>query len=289
MIKMIKMILMILFITACKPHLSSQMSQFAELSTIDLSTSKTFKLVSLQKDYNFPPYLWRKIWEAESTCLWYRTPAESEPGLIRLMDKKNCDDYTNSPILEVDGVHQFNLSLQNELQVSIHANQHDYDFKFSLTNIEEIIRGDEIINRLDAKDELSTAARLINGRSLRVYKNKFTQLQQYPKLGSLELSYQHKKAIFCHRFDEQCNETKAFDCDSCLGGWSEVVSHRCDAGKTTKICGRDRCGEKGEPACPRGIHHMIDEESFCFEGSRAGFCQDGLVTSCDENHVLICL
>jgi hypothetical protein len=285
-----RILFLILLFCSCYKEPSGQLSNLLKFSVLDLATTSSLHLEGSGRDINFPPYLWKKIWQTEKSCLWYRTPSEDDHGILRLMDLKSCDDYTKTKLFQVEDIESLKITLNSKLKLIIGINGSSHQIEFSLLNLESVFKDDQSISRIDEKRELSSSAKLINESTLRIYPSRFSELESFPKRGSLELSYQHKADLFCHRFNEACEEVQAFDCNRCLGGWSEVVSYQCGANQVTKICGRDRCGEKGEPACPRGEFHMdIDEESWCYEGSRAGFCQDGLVTSCDENQVLICL
>lgn len=107
-------------------------------------------------------------------------------------------------------------------------------------------------------------------------------------LGKLTDSYQEKNLIACHELNENCEVVQHFRCDQCRYGWFETVGGRCP-GIKDKFCGYSRCGEKGEPACPKGnLANQFDSNINCADGSEAGFCAQGLRTYC-ENHVLICL
>jgi hypothetical protein len=285
-----KVILLLILLLSCRNESSDSLALLSEKLTLELATSQVVHLPASLSDLDFPPYLWRQLMRTENICLWYRTPSENEDGTLKLIPSDACEDYSAQELAQVHQVLGVKLSVRDSVVLQLQKTEQNHQLEFPLINVEQIHQGDRITSRIDEKKELSSSAHLINGKSLKLYNRPLSELGLYPKKGSIELSYQDKTAIFCHRFSDTCDEETLFTCDSCLGGWYEVVSHRCADGQTTKICGRDRCGQKGEPACPRGLAFMSDDdESWCFEGSRAGLCQDGLITSCDENQILICL
>jgi len=105
-------------------------------------------------------------------------------------------------------------------------------------------------------------------------------------LGERADNYAEEKIVSCHDLKPDCTELKPFHCNECRYGWYEVSGSRCKGGYI-KFCGIRRCGQKDEPACLRGTE-FSKLSNLCFEGSNAGFCQEGLHTYCDSNKILIC-
>lgn len=105
-------------------------------------------------------------------------------------------------------------------------------------------------------------------------------------LGKKTDSYAEEKIVRCHDLKPDCSEIKAYNCDECRYGWFEVSGSRCRGGYL-KFCGIRQCGKKNEPACLRGTE-FSQLSNLCFEGSNAGFCEEGLHTYCDSNGILIC-
>tara|TARA_R110002072_G_scaffold534_2_gene3628 strand:+ start:160166 stop:161071 length:906 start_codon:yes stop_codon:yes gene_type:complete len=108
--------------------------------------------------------------------------------------------------------------------------------------------------------------------------------------GELDDLYSKGKTKVCHDFNSKCEETIAFECGQCRYGWFSTIGRGCENG-TRKYCGVDRCGNKGEPACPRGFIHKRSEskEQVCSEKSQNAFCKTGLQLFCNEQKVLVCL
>ena len=108
-------------------------------------------------------------------------------------------------------------------------------------------------------------------------------------LGKWEDNHRDQTSKVCHQFNEQCEEVVSNICSQCRYGWYEVVGKGCEKGRE-KYCGRDRCGERGQPACLRGFQYeKATVQSLCSENSPAVFCQKGLRAYCKEGKSLICL
>lgn len=106
--------------------------------------------------------------------------------------------------------------------------------------------------------------------------------------GNISLDYSQNNFKFCYRVDNECKVTKKFECDKCKKGWYSIVDFSCKGGGS-KLCGPSGCGGRNQPACPKGESFETAENgNLCFRGSRAGLCQKGLETYCDENNVLVC-
>lgn len=111
-------------------------------------------------------------------------------------------------------------------------------------------------------------------------------------LGKYGDNYRDKTSVLCHEFSKDCIESMSFKCDQCKFGWYSAVGLSTCPGQTIKFCGLNKCGERGMPACPRGIESakriQKDLTMYCYDGSPAGYCQSGLKTVCDGT-ALICL
>ena len=112
--------------------------------------------------------------------------------------------------------------------------------------------------------------------------------------GSQNDNYREGTALLCHDFDKTCKEKMPFQCERCRYGWFEVVGYGCAQGGR-KFCGRNRCGQRGQPACLRGFRHIVDSLSLekkrgplCRDDSPMAFCQIGLRVICDSRRILVC-
>jgi hypothetical protein len=84
------------------------------------------------------------------------------------------------------------------------------------------------------------------------------------------------KTIRCHKVGDDCQSEGEYKCHLCRYGWFEVIRSNCKT-KRDKYCGIDRCGQKGFPACVRGVNY------------KSGFCGPGLVLSRDGDKNQVCL
>ena len=105
-------------------------------------------------------------------------------------------------------------------------------------------------------------------------------------LGKIDDDYSKGEAVVCHKIDDQCNTIGKMNCNRCRYGHFEAAGSSC-TDTNIKICGINRCGKSGWPACPRGKVALKTEG--CVNGSAAGFCEPGLRAFCDENKILVCL
>lgn len=132
----------------------------------------------------------------------------------------------------------------------------------------------------------SVIDRLVAGAQILPYGKTGRILSPSQAFGQRNDSFAEEKIIKCHDLKPDCSEIKPYNCDECRYGWFEVSGSRCKGGYI-KFCGIRRCGSKNEPACPRGTE-FSQLSNLCFEGSNAGFCEEGLHTYCDANSILIC-
>lgn len=121
----------------------------------------------------------------------------------------------------------------------------------------------------------------------RFYRSKKTKLTG---LGKKTDSFPDGTLVVCHKVNHKCKTVQEYSCDRCRFGWFEVVQGRkCKQGGT-KFCGPNLCGAKGWPACFRGYEYVEKKkENYCYDGSKVGFCQEGMDTYCNSDKILVCL
>ncbi len=123
---------------------------------------------------------------------------------------------------------------------------------------------------------------------LGIFPKDFKTAADWNYLGNFTDTYLEKKSQVCQSVTPECVLSPGI-CEMCRYGFYEVVRSNCVLGNP-KLCGPNRCGERGEPACPRGfLWEKGIPKQACFDDSNAGFCRPGLKTVCDENKILICL
>ena len=98
-------------------------------------------------------------------------------------------------------------------------------------------------------------------------------------LGKISDRFSLGTAIRCHKVDKNCQDVGENRCSDCKYGWYEVVDFQCPQGGS-KFCGQNHCGEKNEPACPRG-EKVVDR-------LEAGICQSDLALVSNGEKILVC-
>lgn len=241
-----------------------------------------------EEELTHPVGAWLWLMEIDSQyCLFYRTPLGEKLGELRLNERpeSGCREaFGEKIIVELKGVQNLSFIELNHRERKLGPRQ------------EWVVKGEhksvpfrwKIFAPLVATEK-GKAPKKLSSFSSRTIK----PLAAYQKSqkGNYQKRYADGEALFCHRVNENCEDVEAFSCQSCRYGWYEVVDYSCPQGGS-KICGPSRCGQRGEPACPRGLEHIVQTRSkivVCEKGSKAGFCEQGLETHCDENNVLICL
>jgi len=239
---------------------------------------KSFEYVNKfyhKRDISGPVGTWQTFltWSSDDdkkqVCLIYRIPSRNRAGELKIVDVpkgKKCDDFYFS---KKDGLTGFN------------------SLKFR-------IEGHQLLIEYSRKNEKT-------GRLILELFNKNQKKSFYYPLGKKVIfkqrksvspskgEYQFNSANICHQANSKCQEIKKFSCNECQFGWFEVAGSNCKKIKT-KLCGINRCGEKGWPACPRGHFFSNNiKENICYRESPFGICQTGLINYCDENHLLVCL
>lgn len=236
-----------------------------------------------------PVGAWLTLLEIDSKyCLFYHTPLNEKSGTLRLNHKTQSEckeSFNEKVIIELDEVRNLKfvelpardrkLKAHQEWEVQGEYKGNFFSWRpyaFNLSPPEE-------------KGEPKKLSAFLD-RGLKM-------IPEYnqAKKGSYSKRYADGETGFCHRVNENCEDVQEFSCLNCRYGHYEVVDYQCPQGGS-KICGPSRCGQRGEPACPRGVKHLQKEKSevvICEKASNAGFCEEGLVTHCDEDNVLICL
>lgn len=266
------------------------------------------------------------FWAEENYCLFYKIPyqelvktihrvqnikkVELDPQnlgilkLVHLPQGKDCAElFNHTPLIELGNIlslkSYFNYSREVTLKIQyvdtseIRLKNTTWTFPFYNLLPGKIVGEENYLNESwtkNAQGEASISLSKIPGLKIQGLSSASTMGDDSKNilLGKISDSYQDKTLIRCHELNENCEVVQHFRCDQCRYGWFEVVGGKCP-GIKDKFCGVSRCGEKGEPACPRGnLYNQFDSNLNCADGSTAGFCANGLRTFCDNN-VLICL
>ncbi len=286
--------------------------------------SDAHKMIAMDKESFFPqksivaPQMtWKTLLRIEkrdtTLCLFYRIPHKrlsKGKGILKITKIKKtetCDNVLERTeeikISELSHLKLYftskrerNLKSKTEFK-AFHfyfsvsrTNEKDLALELPLFNIKSsnLKNPNKLRNKTKVFKKYDEPWRDTLAPGMRVYPGDLELSRAIVVDGDVWLNYAENSYKFCYRVDRTCKITKDFDCGSCKRGWYSIVDHACKGGGS-KLCGSSRCGERNQPACPRGTSFEEPQNgSYCFRGSKAGFCRDGLETYCDENEVLIC-
>ncbi len=199
-------------------------------------------------------------------CLFYLVPGEL-PGVVKIKTiyvEEKCDDYLLKPgdkeIRNLSSL-QFSFSLE-KLKLTFSG----ADFKTQTW--EAIIHS--LKSSSSAQQNLSSAE--FKGPKL-IY------------LAPVILPKKEKNKIvlkdnsLCHDINDDCQEVTPSSCGRCKSSWYETPNG-CPIGP--KFCGIHVCGEKGRPACRRGMKWQRKESDYdCRTDSTFAYCRKGLRIECE--------
>lgn len=209
-------------------------------------------------------------------CVYYQVPYKKIPGIIKIEELKTdttCSEVSSGDSwLEVRDAKDLTATLsQFKLSFSFKVKEQKVSWSFPLPNIEDGL--------IHEKYQPVKEKKLFPGMSfLRITDESFEN-QNNKYLGKLNDRMSRGSAIRCQQVDKNCQNIGENRCDECRYGWYQVVDYNCPQGGS-KFCGQNHCGEKNEPACPRG--------SKVVEGDELGICQNDLSPVWNADHILLC-
>lgn len=209
-------------------------------------------------------------------CVYYQVPYKQMPGKLSVEELKansSCaETATGDSWLEVDNIKNLKVTLENfKLHFDFENSGKKISWSFLLPNLEGPL--------VHEKFEPVKEKKWRSGLSL-LRTNADTFVNQNNKyLGKISDRMSRGTAIRCQQIDKNCNQVGEDRCDECRYGWYQVVDYNCPQGGS-RFCGQNHCGEKGEPACPRGTKVV--------GGDDAGICQNDLTATMNADHILIC-
>lgn len=209
-------------------------------------------------------------------CVYYQVPYKKILGKLSVEELKtdsSCSDSASGESwLLLSDLKNFKATLdQYRLHLDFETAGKKIAWSFLLPNL----TGPLVHEKYSAVQEKKWKSGL---SFLRI--NSDTFLNQNNKyLGKLSDRMSRGTAIRCQQVDKNCNNVGENRCDDCRYGWYQVVDYNCPQGGS-KFCGQNHCGEKGEPACPRG-------SKVVFEGEE-GICQSDLTPVLNADRILIC-
>lgn len=209
-------------------------------------------------------------------CVYYQVPYKKIPGIIRIEELKAdvpCSEVSSGESwLEIKDVKDLTVSLSNfKLSFDFKIKEQKKSWSFLLPNIEDGL--------IHEKYQPVKEKKLYSGMSfLRINEESFVKLNN-KYLGKLTDRFGRGSGIRCQQVDKNCQNVGENRCDECRYGWYQVVDYICPQGGS-KFCGQNHCGEKNEPACPRGTKVVGEED--------AGICQNDLSPVMNADHILVC-
>lgn len=231
-----------------------------------------------------PPYSWVPLFESTfyvdgsnktaKQCLLYKTPFKTQLGQVKVIDLKEnelCEqilDVDNSlENIFLDDVNNFKIYfVKNTLRLKFEFNSKQTDLEFPMYNL----KSRPVFKHLKEVE----FGQILNGVTLLGKKTgdvNHAKESQRP-IGNFDDRYSDGSAKKC--VTDSCNE--------CRYGSFETLNG-------TKFCGINRCGQKNEPACFRGLKYKTYTlEKACMTDSPVGFCKKGLSVNCDNKKNLVC-
>lgn len=209
-------------------------------------------------------------------CLYYQVPYKNLEGILRIDEIKSdssCPEVPNSnKWLELKNITNLKVTLENfKLHIDFLSERKTIKWIFLLPNINDGLVHEKYQSLKEKKLYSGMTFLRINEESFLNVNNKY--------LGKLSDRFSLGSSIRCQQIDKNCQMVGENRCDDCRYGWYQVVDYQCPEGGS-RFCGQNHCGEKNEPACPRGIK-SVDEESL-------GICQNDLSAVKNSENILVC-
>lgn len=210
-------------------------------------------------------------------CVYYVVPYKEKVGSLKVQELKNddnCPDVSGEAkeFASIEGIDQLKVNFNAfKLSLDFSVGKKPFKIEIPLPNIE----GGLIHEKYRPLKEKGLVSGL---KLLRLSEDTF-DFASNKSLGKLSDRFSRGTAIRCHQVNKDCETVGEFRCDECRYGWYEVVDFQCAQGGS-KFCGQNHCGEKNEPACPRGVK-VVDPED-------AGICQSDLEPVLNADKILVC-
>ena len=210
-------------------------------------------------------------------CVYYTVAYKEKISNLKIQELKDLDSCPENSekgetFVTLDGVNNLVVTFSGfKLILSFQYYHIQQKIEIPMPNIESGV--------IHEKYHAMKEKKLMSGlKFLRLNEESFeNSTNKY--LGKLSDRFSKGSAIRCHQVDKDCHTVGENRCEECRYGWYEVVDFQCTQGGS-KFCGQNHCGEKNEPACPRGIKVVPQEE--------AGICQSDLEPVLNGDKILVC-
>lgn len=286
------LLMSLLFLSSCLEFNKSKTS-IAELD-LKLSeewiyTEKIDKLKNNDVEITRPPGFEQLVVELKipqkggltykTHCVYYLVPYKEKISKFSVQEfsgLNSCPEVSGkgTTFVSIDGINNLKVTFKNfklTMEFLSGKNKAKNKIEIPMPNIEEGI--------VHEKYRPLKEKRLMSGlKFLRLDEDSF-DFGSNRYLGKLSDRFSRGTAIRCHQVNKACETVGENRCVECRYGWYEVVDYQCPQGGS-KFCGQNHCGEKNEPACPRGIK-VVDSED-------AGICQNDLEPVLNADKILVC-
>ncbi len=302
-IKVSFLLILLLVVSSCSKDTETRLFKAGLFNSL-ISTSKLdiieADLLNTNTAIKRPPFAWKPLFVAtvedkrgaSPLCFFYRTPHRDLLGELRLVPLKNLKECR----AVVDPAGEFALASLSDIS-ELKLFKGGRDLSDEEIALEFLYHGEKIriqipfynLQQKKAFKRFSSAAKKSLLTGVRIKTD--IALTDSEIISSKSLLPIAKDApTICHRVDSECKEVSPNICNRCQYGWFPGASGVSCKGGGTKYCRPNTCGEKGMPACPRGLNHRTyKSEDVCMPDSPNAFCRDGLRVVCNERKELICL
>lgn len=210
-------------------------------------------------------------------CFYYTVPYKEIVGQLKVMTLKNLEACA-----ETSDKGEIFLALLNVNNLKVSFTQFKLLLEFDLEkgkNKIEIPMPNIEVGLVHEKYKALSEKSLKSGlKFLRLNEDSF-DFGSNKYLGKISDRFSRGTSIRCQQVNKNCENVGENRCGECRYGWYEVVDFQCPQGGS-KFCGQNHCGEKNEPACPRGVKVVPEEE--------AGICQSDLGPVLNVDKILVC-
>ena len=210
-------------------------------------------------------------------CVYYVVPYKEKVSILKIQEHKDldiCPDTSEKGVtlISVEGINHLNITFKNfKLTMDFQYQKTSKKIEIPMPNVEEGL--------VHEKYHSIKETRLMSGLKLLKLSDESFDFASNRYLGKLSDRFSLGSAIRCHQVNKDCETVGENRCEDCKYGWFEVVDFQCSQGGS-KFCGQNHCGEKNEPACPRGVK-VVDVED-------AGICQSDLEPTLNLEKILVC-
>ena len=216
-----------------------------------------------------------KNFQIQHDCLYYLVPNSETSGKLAVSFNAHSSQCPPAPPEKIDLIREniFNFSYDISLEVK---SKHQLKLK---VDDDEILF--DFINFKTKKYQYSLSSNSVKNGS-------YIGLRVSSPVDSIKHSTEVSLAdgVLCHRLDQDCKTLQNYNCDACTNGWYEIISSDCP-NQYNKVCGQNKCGKSGEPACIRGRVATGYQMNYCINDSPIGYCDKGLRVFCNANQ-LVC-